>query len=610
MPMVTAMPIPPLETFKQMGYEINPDEEAKAAVRRVGPGKWEVKWPGHEHLIEYPWSPPTQEDEAEARQTGRSHGLYKPQWYQWPYHTRSHRLKLFVGANDTGKSVMGRAEVIWLGEGVHPWQTARGAVPPVTIRVSVTEAKLFEEYMRGLLEGFMSRVDGQLVWQWTQSKLMYLHKTNGSRIFIKSDEQAELTGEASRLNLIWLDEAHSPQTTKASVMRTVGLPPGVPHGQVLITCTGLAKAEWMQDEWIEPHEKLGRMPHLLTTRDATGREFISMMDNQHLRKEDVEDAKQTWTGRDYEVRVMGKIAPRGVSPVFSSELLYNLRETAVPGERGRLVRVSRPADAVAEMRMATATPHERESLHWQFIPDADGPMERWGAPLPQHEYVIVGDPSSGRDLDEMVWEVFDIDACTQEAEWSTKQMNMLDYADEGLALGWHYNVALLVVLHKGVGEGVAHSVVRPVDRDGEMIEYPNLYRNPNKPEIVGISESLPYKKEMVARASVFLRGHRLGLRSPVAIGQFQAFSYSEGGAKIGTRSGRDDRCIPCMVAVMFCVDVARPAPAPVSTQKSALQVWLKNRIDELAGAKGGAHILGATRNADRRTARLSPDWYN
>lgn len=590
-----------LELLRALGHDVSDGDPDKPPEFSCKPIAWHegtkrawkfiVKWPGHEHVLEFPWM------------------CYRPQWYQIPYHVRHYRIKAFSAANSTGKSWMGRAEIVWSGEGVHPWDEQNGLKGPFNLLVSVTEAKKFDEYMKSLLEGFMTKVDGELAWNFSRERLEYVHKQTGSHIFIKSDEQgirSVLSYEASRFHKAWLDEAHAMSNNKAVMMRTTGLPreQAAKGGQLLLTLTGLdEKAQELNEEWLEPHRRDGKLPHLMDTLDATGREFITMYDNKELSEEDVRQAEETFTGRDKEIRVMGKMIALGSSPALPSRALYELRKEAKPGEQGRLV-VDEKASGPPEV-FSDSLAHSPN--HWKFIPTEHGEAERWESPRRDARYVVVGDPGSGRGRAESVWSVWDIDRVVQVYEWASREANLVDYADEGIAIGWHYNKALVVVLYKQIGEGVAHILAH--ER-----HYPNLYRDPDNPRLIGWTESESRKKIMVARATVLLQSGKFGVRSPKAIDQCMALQWEDKGntAAIQTRGRRLDRCVAALVAVLFCEE--KPPNSPEVNPElvmPTLREQIFEHIQSLGrGDTGAFDLFDRTRRpkpkTPRKTAHKSP----
>ncbi len=521
-----------------------------AQARQVGPNKFIViEDDGREHIYEYPWM------------------AYEPQWYQLPFHKAlaTHRIRLAFQANRTGKTVELAWEGITVMEGNNPYAHKK---PPLLGAISVLRFPKFKQYMLPHLLEFMTKRDGKPLAHYYEGD-KYFKWPNGSMLFVMSDEQGEGAWEGAAFDWIGLDECHCAAVTKSAYLRTSGIKDqdGKPcPGRMFIGMTGLIGAKWICDEWVTPHRKEGKMRHLFETADIQGVKggLITIYDNKYLSREEIEDAEATYSGWDKQVRLLGMYVPAGAHTVFDLDALQKLFEKVTTGRRGRLL----------ENRI-------RGIGEYEFIEDANGSLEMWGLRDYAARYVVIGDPSAGKGLDEGVWSVWDTDRAEQVAEWASSTIDPVKWCEEGAKIGYYFNGAQIVLLTRGVGEFASSIMAR---------YYANLWRDPKHPEKIGFGESDVSKEQMVGDANVRMAHGTFWIRSRAAIEQMMSFCRDEKKHTLRAETGRDDRAVCAMLALRFCV------PEPAMTNKgTSIQAARQRRLDALTvGRDKSVGLIGGT----------------
>ena len=209
---------------------------------------------------------------------------------QEEFHTSEARIRAIIAANRSGKTEAGAMEVIWRSTGEHPYndawniQTNPKCVPNhgwisipdwqnhgLTVTLPKMNHYLPERY------------------KWHEQDRFWLDPSTGSTITIKTAKSGRVEHQGADIDWCWEDEEIPNDIHREIRLRLVDR-----QGDIWITATPLMGLTWLMDDVYEPW-KNGEIG-----TDKVECFKISMMENPHLPKEEVE-----WMEDEYEEDVLG-----------------------------------------------------------------------------------------------------------------------------------------------------------------------------------------------------------------------------------------------------------------------------------------------------------------
>lgn len=519
-----------------------PGAKAQNDVRIVGPGRCVIVNPetGDEHEQDWPClrfkALPYQRDLQEAEQTGK------------------YSVRIMHGATGSGKTYFAFYDGNATAQGLNRYCSYKPEYGhPLRMAVSILSMAKFEEYTRPDMERWFPTVDGQQIVTWSKEHKFWQYPNVwpfwGTQIFVKSQEQGLGSYESSTYNKFIFDEPHDVEYLEAAYGRVMRAKAGgklVPGSILIVNSWLLGHLDRFWNEWIMPARTKSK-PFIYERGD------ITMDDNTELDAARRAEAKKMYHGRDYIVRVMGGYQPVGSNPVLNIGILRDMAQTARAGLHIRVVK------------------HERDgSTTYEPTPDKDSPLEVWEVPNMQDSYVLLVDVSEGVGKDDSAISVWRTRDAYQVAEYASADVQMVKFGSDVANIAHWYSDALVVILRKAVGAGLASIV-----KDSE--KYGKLYRMPKRPDVVGLIETEDTKEQMVAEANTLLADNRWHIRSPKAIQQALVFVRNDKGT-LGAQGGcKDDLAICAMTAIQFVRTGAhsallRPVFAPGSLSERIAKI--------------------------------------
>ncbi len=200
------------------------------------------------------------------------------------FHRAGTKIKFFIGANRSGKTVAGATECVKLALGIHPF--IKMAVPNEGWIVSLdypTSRDVAENEVRRWLP-----TDDIATWN-NQERVIYLK--NGSKIGFKSCDSGRQKFQGVARDWIWFDEEPSYDIWQECFMRTIDR-----KGLLFCTMTPVNGMSWVYDEI---YEQQGINPDITVITSE-------IWDNKYLDVEEIKKAESLYSDEEKDMRLRGK----------------------------------------------------------------------------------------------------------------------------------------------------------------------------------------------------------------------------------------------------------------------------------------------------------------
>jgi len=184
----------------------------------------------------------------------------------------------------------------------------------------------------------------------------------------------------------------------------------------------------------------------------------------------------------------------------------------------------------------------------------DGNLWIWEGVDYSKSYMVVADVARGDSTDYSAFHIFDIESCTQVAEYKGK-ISPGDFGQMLVGIASEYNEALLVIENANIGWATIEKVLER--------EYRNLYYSPKnhldtvesymskweRDQLVpGFTMSARTRPLVIAKMIEYLREHSVTLQSKRVMSEMRVFIWKNGKAQAQERYN-DDLIISCATAL-------------------------------------------------------------
>ena len=184
----------------------------------------------------------------------------------------------------------------------------------------------------------------------------------------------------------------------------------------------------------------------------------------------------------------------------------------------------------------------------------DGNLWVWEGVDYSKSYMVVADVARGDATDYSAFHIFDIESCTQVAEYKGK-ISPGDFGQMLVGIASEYNEALLVIENANIGWATIEKVLER--------EYRNLYYSPKnhldtvesymskweRDQLVpGFTMSARTRPLVIAKMIEYLREHSVTLQSKRVMSEMRVFIWKNGKAQAQERYN-DDLIISCATAL-------------------------------------------------------------
>ena len=184
----------------------------------------------------------------------------------------------------------------------------------------------------------------------------------------------------------------------------------------------------------------------------------------------------------------------------------------------------------------------------------DGNLWIWEGVDYSKSYMVVADVARGDATDYSAFHIFDIETCTQVAEYKGK-IAPGDFGNMLVGIASEYNEALLVIENANIGWATIEKVLER--------EYRNLYYSPKnhldtvesymskweRDQLVpGFTMSARTRPLVIAKMIEYLREHSVTLQSKRIMSEMRVFIWNNGKAQAQVRYN-DDLIISCATAL-------------------------------------------------------------
>jgi hypothetical protein len=190
----------------------------------------------------------------------------------------------------------------------------------------------------------------------------------------------------------------------------------------------------------------------------------------------------------------------------------------------------------------------------------DGNLWIWESPDYQKSYMVVADVARGDSTDYSGFHVFDIESCTQVAEYKGK-ISPKEYGNVLVGIATEYCDALLVIENANIGWSTIEQVLSR--------EYKNLYyssRSDNETVesymakyerdklVPGFTMSLKTRPLVIAKMTEYIRERSVIVQSKRLLAEMRVFIWRNGKAQ--AQSGYNDDLIMAFATALYVRDTA------------------------------------------------------
>ena len=190
----------------------------------------------------------------------------------------------------------------------------------------------------------------------------------------------------------------------------------------------------------------------------------------------------------------------------------------------------------------------------------DGNLWIWESPDYQKSYMVVADVARGDSTDYSAFHVFDIESCTQVAEYKGK-ISPKEYGNVLVGIATEYCDALLVIENANIGWSTIEQVLER--------EYKNLYYSSRSDTetvesymakferdklVPGFTMSLKTRPLVIAKMTEYVRERSVVLQSKRLLGEMRVFIWRNGKAQ--AQSGYNDDLVMAFATALYVRDTA------------------------------------------------------
>ena len=190
----------------------------------------------------------------------------------------------------------------------------------------------------------------------------------------------------------------------------------------------------------------------------------------------------------------------------------------------------------------------------------DGNLWIWESPDYSKSYMVVADVARGDSTDNSAFHVFDIETCTQVAEYKGK-ISPKEYGNVLVGIATEYCDALLVVENANIGWSTIEQILSR--------EYKNLYYSSRSDTetvesymakyerdklVPGFTMSLKTRPLVIAKMTEYVRERSVILQSKRLLGEMRVFIWRNGKAQ--AQSGYNDDLVMSFATALYVRDTA------------------------------------------------------
>jgi hypothetical protein len=190
----------------------------------------------------------------------------------------------------------------------------------------------------------------------------------------------------------------------------------------------------------------------------------------------------------------------------------------------------------------------------------DGNLWIWESPDYQKSYMVVADVARGDSTDYSGFHVFDIESCTQVAEYKGK-ISPKEYGNVLVGIATEYCDALLVIENANIGWSTIEQVIER--------EYKNLYYSSRSDTetvesymakyerdklVPGFTMSLKTRPLVIAKMTEYIRERSVIVQSKRLLGEMRVFIWKNGKAQAQT--GYNDDLVMAFATALYVRDTA------------------------------------------------------
>lgn len=190
----------------------------------------------------------------------------------------------------------------------------------------------------------------------------------------------------------------------------------------------------------------------------------------------------------------------------------------------------------------------------------DGNLWIWESPDYQKSYMVVADVARGDSTDYSAFHIFDIETCTQVAEYKGK-VSPKEFGNVLVGIASEYNDALLVVENANIGWSTIEQILER--------EYKNLYYSSRSDQetvesymakferdklVPGFTMSLKTRPLVIAKMTEYVRERSVVLQSKRLLGELRVFIWKNGKAQ--AQSGYNDDLVMSFATALYVRDTA------------------------------------------------------
>lgn len=415
---------------------------------------------------------------------------------------RDEKMLITLKSRQLGISTLASAYALWLMVFHKDKNILALAITQATARNLVTKTIFMYENLPKWLQ-----------LPFTEKNKLSLRLKNGSKITAKSSNSDAARSEA--VSLLLIDEAafiDNIEETFTAAQQTLAT-----GGQCMALSTPNGVGNWFHKTWVKAEDGVnGFIP-------------IKLKWDVHPERD------QTW--RDQQTRELGeKHAAQECDCDFLSS-----------------------GDTVVEVENMTfyEETYVKEPMERRGV---DGNLWIWESADYTKAYMVVADVARGDSTDYSGFHVFDIETCTQVAEYKGK-LSPKEYGNILVGIASEYNDALLVVENANIGWSTIEQILHR--------EYKNLYYSSRSDTetvesymakferdklVPGFTMSLKTRPLVIAKMTEYIRERSVVLQSKRLLGEMRVFIWKNGKAQ--AQSGYNDDLVMPLAIALYVRDTA------------------------------------------------------